>query len=171
MKGVIFVCMEELVVGKFGKDSWSSILKLSSLPVGTKFSTQQDIPESAIGKVIAATCNVTRLTHKQLLDAFGDYWATVFAPKLYRVYYVNAKNAKDFLKKMAVVHTTITKNMNASPPKFTYEEPDESTLIMEYSSARGMKDLMPSIILGIGKHYKEKLTVLPMGNKFKIHFS
>lgn len=41
---------------------------------------------------------------------------------------------------------------------------------MHYESGRGLVALMPELIRGVGKYYKEDLTVSAVGNAVRVHF-
>ena len=82
-------------------------------------------------KVIEGVCKITNLSGLQMGDAFGEYWATVYAPNIYKPFFNSASSAKDFLLKMDQVHVSMTKNMpGAHPPHFEYEWKDDKTLIL-----------------------------------------
>lgn len=52
-------------------------------------------------------------------DAFGEYWAAVFAPRIYQPFYANAKNGGEMLLKMDNVHIRMPKTRaEAKPPRF-----------------------------------------------------
>jgi hypothetical protein len=60
---------------------------------------------------------------------------------------------------------------SAKPPRFKYEWKDEKTLVMTYSSNRGMVAFMPGLIRGVGKYFKEDLEVSLVGNDIEVKFS
>lgn len=160
MKGVIAICLEQLVIEKFGQDKWEKILTSVGLPSDKKFLPSEDVDDAAVMSVIQATCKVLGITLAQAADAFGDYWVNTYAKKMYSAYYMKPKNAKEFLLAMDKVHerTTLTVT-NARPPRFEYEEKDAKTLIMKYKSQRGLIDILVGLVKGVGKHFNENLKV------------
>jgi len=160
MKGVIADCLAELVINNFGKDKWEDILEKSGLDKNTTFSLYADIDDSAVLHVIGNTCEVLGITMEQAADAFGDYWVNVYAPDIYWAYYRNWKSARDFLLDMDRIHSNVTRRIpNAHPPRFEYEWENENTLIMKYSSHRGLIDILVGLIKGVGKKFEEDITV------------
>ncbi|HAR64258.1 MAG: hypothetical protein DKM50_02390 [Candidatus Margulisiibacteriota bacterium] len=160
MKGVIAICLEQLVVEKFGKDKWEKVLTSIGLPADTKFLPTADIDDAAVMAAIKATCTVLGITLAQAADAFGDYWVNVYAKNMYGAYYLKPKNAKEFLLAMDKVHERTTMTVaNAHPPRFEYEEKDAKTLIMKYQSKRGLIDILMGLVKGVGKHFNESLKV------------
>jgi hypothetical protein len=172
MKGTIARCLGELVCEKFGKDKWENALERAGLSRNTEFNLLQDVDDGAVMRVIDAVCKELNITNAQAVEAFGDYWVNIYASKLYKIYFDRAKSAKEFLLKMDGVHDTLTKTMsNARPPRFKYEQPDDKTLIMQYSSHRGLIEFLPSLVKGVGKFYKENMTVSKIApDKIKIVF-
>jgi len=173
MKGVIPKCLAEMVVEKFGRESWEKILSESGLDRSTSFFPTEDIDDTKVLTVVRTTCEVLGITVSQAADAFGEYWINVFAPKIYHTYYRKASSAKEFLMKMDRVHEMTTQNIeNARPPRFDYEWRDDSTLVMTYNSSRGLIDFFIGLIKGVGTYFKEDLKVERIGaDKVKIRFA
>jgi len=173
MKGVIVVCLKELVTTKFGEDVWKKCLVDVGVNPNTTFLHSADVDDGTVVGVLQAVCKNLNITLEQAAEAFGDYWVNEFSQKIYKSFYNKHKSAKEFLLSMDNVHDIITKTMeNAKPPKFGYENKDENTLIMHYNSHRGLIDIMIGLIKGVGKFYNEKLTVTKIGNeKVEIKFS
>ncbi|MCD6489374.1 MAG: heme NO-binding domain-containing protein [Thermodesulfobacterium sp.] len=141
MKGVIVNALAEMMEEKFGKKKWDDILQKSGFTKGTVFLPTQDINDDVF-KIINTLCKELNISLQQAFDAFGEYWACSFAPKLYAPFYSWSKSAKDFLLKMDKVHSLTTKSIpNARPPRFKYEWKDDKTLIMTYESPRKLIDL------------------------------
>ncbi len=105
------------------------------------------------------------------MEAFGESWSTVYAPRIYAAYYQKAKSARELLLNLDHIHTVMTKSMaGAMPPHFKYEWKGDKLLLMHYESKRGMVALMPGLVRGIGKYYKEQLNVTIAGNTVKVQF-
>ncbi len=76
------------------------------------------------------------------------------------------------LLKLDSIHTTVTKNIpNSRPPKFSYEWKDEKTLLMTYNSQRNLIDLFIGLAKGVGKYYRENLSIKKLStNNIEITF-
>lgn len=165
MKGTIARCLAEMVTEKFGKDKWESALEKAGLKRDTRFMSQEDIDDTIIIKIVEAVCKTLDVSWVQAADAFGDYWSTVYAPKIYKPFYDSAGSAREFLLKMDQLHVAMTKNMpGAHPPRFEFEWQDDKTLIMKYISPRGLIDFVVSLAKGIGHYYKTNLKVTKRNN-------
>jgi hypothetical protein len=160
MKGVIAMCLKEMIEEKFGKDRWKAVMREAGIPPETMFLATQDIPDDAIFKALGATCCQLKITSVEAADAFGDYWINTYAPKVYPAFFRTNKTAKDLILDMGRIHDIITKSIpNAHPPRFTYEWSNPKTLVIHYSSKRGMVDLAVGLLKGVGHYYRENISV------------
>jgi hypothetical protein len=171
MKGTIVKCLEELVKTKFGEDKWKAILAKAGMDSHAVFMVTAVVPDGDVLKLVGATAEVLGIPPQAAMDAFGEYWSLTYAPKMYSVYFDKAKSAREFLLNMDKVHITITKTAGATPPHFTYEDKGPKELVMHYQSPRGLVALMPGLIQGVAKYYKEKVVVKLSGNALHITFS
>ncbi len=171
MKGTIVKCLEELVRSKFGEPKWKEILAKAGMPPTAIFMTTTVVADADVMKLIQATTAVLKITQEQAFEAFGEHWSTQYAPSIYGMYFDKAKNAREFLLNLDQVHVAMTKNAGASPPRFKYEWKSEKHLVMTYASPRGLVALMPGLIRGVGKYYKERLDVSLTGNDVHIKFA
>ena len=172
MKGVIVNSLESLVDEKFGHQKWQEILEKAGLSRDSFFLAIDDVDDTAVMKVIQTACDLLGISQSELADEFGDYWVNTYAPRYYKVYYLGAKSAREFLLKMSDVHRNVTKSMpNAHPPRFEYVPVSDNKLIMKYFSERGLMDFMVGLIKGVGHYYKENLTVRQLtDNEVEISF-
>ncbi|MCL1992116.1 MAG: heme NO-binding domain-containing protein [Spirochaetes bacterium] len=166
MKGVIGVCLADLVKSKYGETKWKEILKQSGLDEDLTIMPSMDYEDSIIFNVFGKTCEVLKLTREQACDAFGDYWINDYAPKIYGAYYRRFKSAKEFILGMDDVHDMITSTVpNARPPRFSYEEVSESKIVITYKSARNMIDFYVGLIKGIGTYFKTRVSVTKLSEE------
>ena len=172
MKGTIAKCLAEMITERFGQDRWENILQTAGLSPDSRFLATQNVDDGVILKVVDSACSVLNLSLAQVADAFGDYWGTVYAPRIYGAFYETAQSAREFLLKMDDVHVTMTRAISdAHPPRFEYEWQDDKTLIMKYQSLRGLIDFVAGLAKGVGKYYKEDLHVTRLGSdRVKIVF-
>jgi hypothetical protein len=170
VKGVIFSCLKELAENEFGADKWAAALERAGLHRTTTYLPIADVDDETIMKVVDALCAELGVTQQQAADAFGRYWVCNYAPKLYGAYFTGVGSAKELLLKMDDVHVATTRAIvNAHPPRFTYEDIDDDTLIMEYHSARGLMPFFTGLVRGTAEHFGETAVITPVGpNKIKI---
>lgn len=172
MKGTIVKCLEELVVSKFGKDKWEKSLADAGLKKNTMFFTISDVEDAQVMKVVGAVCANLGISLTQAADAFGDYWVNTYSQKMYSQFYQKNKTAREFMLEMDNVHVNMTKTMkDAKPPRFTYEWKNDKTLVVNYNSNRGLIDFAVGLTKGVGKYYREQLSVSKLSpERFQIVF-
>ena len=160
MKGVIAICLKEVVVSKFGVPKWNEIMTASGLNPNMAILASVDLEDAVVMNVVKNSCRILNLKLEQLADYFGDHWMNSYALKMYKPYYGTNSTAKDFIIKLSEIHTKVTNNIpNARPPKFAYDWKDENTLILTYVSTRGLIDFVVGLAKGVGKYYHQKLSI------------
>ena len=173
MKGVIVLCTKEMVEKKFGREKWLEALKNAGIDKEPRVLPISDVEDHLLLTVVQSICHVMGIGLKEFGELFGDYWVNEYSQRLYKVYYDNAKDARDFLLMMDDVHVNMTKGMeNAKPPRFLYEWKDNKTLVITYLSQRHLIDIMVGLIKAVGKFYGEKLEVKKLSDdKVEVVFS
>jgi len=171
MKGVILKALGEMVTTQFGAQKWKEVLVAAELPAQRLYLDVADVQDMEAIRVIESTCDVLGVTLEQAADAFGEHWVSVYSPRVYPGYYVDVKNAREFILKISEIHAQVTARMkNAKPPHFTYEWETEQVLLMTYSSHRGLLPIAVGLIKAVGKRYNEKLRVTTNGQTMRIQF-
>ncbi len=140
------------------------------MPPTTFFVTTSVVPDEEVLKLLRSTASVLGITLDEAMDVFGDFWSTTYAPSIYGAYYKKAKSAREFLLNLDHVHVAMTKTAGASPPRFRYEWRKDNHLVMHYGSPRGLVALMPGLIRGVGRYFRENLTVTVTANEVHIVF-
>ena len=159
MKGIIVKCLSDLVKSDFGEDKWKEIMQQSGENPYVVINAISDIDDQKFFSLFEQTCEVLNLSKQQACDAFGNYFVNTFAPKIYAVFYERFENAKDFIMGMDNVHDIVTRSLNnAHPPRFTIEEVDEKTIIVNYKSSRNMIDFYISLAKGVGNYFNTPIS-------------
>lgn len=159
MKGVIALCLAELVKSRAGEQAWETILaNLGLKPKTTTILATQDLDDEFVMEVIGETGRVLGLSPTQLADAFGDYWVNVYSQQLYGVYYHGCSSVRELLDRLNDIHRMVVKkNPTAKPPRFKFRSEGDDTLFIDYSSHRGLIDVLAGLVRGLGRHYDEPL--------------
>ena len=170
MKGPIVCCLNEMAVEKFGIEVWQNVLEKSGFSKETAFKEIDDVPDGKFMEMVNNLCGYGNVGLDRVADAFGEYWAGTYAPRVYRCFFIGIKNAKDFLLRVDTVHDIMVRAINASPPKFSYEI-NEHSLIMTYKSNRNLIPFFRGLLKGVGKHFNEDLELLTISpNTIEIVF-
>jgi hypothetical protein len=171
MKGTIVNCLEEFVTRKFGAEKWKESLERAGIPGSRIVTLLGDVDEAEFVRMMEGVVEVTSQSMEQTMEGFGEHWSVVYAPRVYAAYFSTAKSARELLLNLDHIHDVMTKSMKAArPPRFRYGWQGEKHLIMHYESRRGLVALMPGLIRGVGKYFKEKLSVETIGNAVHVRF-
>jgi hypothetical protein len=147
MKGTIVVCLEQLVTTKFGIEKWKEALRRAGMPESRTFTMLCDVDDTDAMRIMRSLSQVVSLSMEQTMDAFGEYWSTVYAPNVYGAYFSGAKTARELLLQLDHIHEVMTKSSHSTrPPRFRYEWKEENLLVMHYQSPRGLVALMPGAV-------------------------
>jgi len=160
VKGAIIDAIKDLVVENFGMEKWMDVLENAGLPRTTTFSVRKDVPDETVLAVVESISRTLNLSPEEVADAFGEYWVTVYMPKVYKPYYRGVTSARELLLKMDEIHRKATQNIpNAHPPRFEYRWEAPNVLIMKYKSPRKLMAIFMGLAKGVGKFYKTPLQV------------
>ncbi len=172
MKGVIIKCLQELVEHSASADTWRTVFEDAGLPASRIILAGGDVPDAEAMAIVKAAMKTLNLTLEQAGDAFGEFWITTYAPRVYGAFFKTPKNAREFLLQMDSVHKRLTETIpNAKPPRFDPTWKDANTLIMNYNSSRGMIDFAVGLARGVGKHFNERLTIRKLSDhQFEVRF-
>lgn len=173
MKGVITLCLKEVVQEKHGPDKWGDVIAQAGYDKEPTLLPISDVKDELFFNLLDAATNVLELPRNQVLENLGEYWVTTYSQKIYKPYYETAESAKELLSQMDKIHKSVTQNSRgASPPRFDYHWENDKCLVMTYKSSRGMIDYMAGTIKGVGKLFNENLTVTKLDeDQIKVVFS
>ena len=172
MKGTVVKCIEEMVVSKFGTGKWHESLRKAGVPESSQFMALDDVPDQNVLNIMKAVGEAASLSFDQVMAAFGEYWATVYAPRLYKPYFERAKSTRELLLMLDEIHLATTRTMKmAMPPHFQYKWEGDNHLVMTYQSKRGLVALMPGLVAGLAKYYKDHPRVHLSGNAVHVEFA
>jgi hypothetical protein len=167
MKGVIIICLKELVVKNGGKTLWSYIMNNCNLNENTPIYANENIEDEVALKLIVESAKVFNLTIAEFADVYGIYWVNDYAARIYKAYFIGIYDAKSFLLNMNEVHKLVVKkNPDSKPPNFTFEWKSENVLLINYLSDRGLIDIAVGLVKGVGKYFNETLKVKKLNNSF-----
>ena len=166
MKGIIVSSMRECFVKQYGEEARNEVLEKAGVRTHKIILDSVDFNDEDLVKIIDAIVEKTNKKREVLLREFGKYFITIKSQEIYKQFYRKHSDAKSFLLDMDKVHTQLTNTIQgAKPPKFTYQEKDDKTIVMEYESHRDMIDYMIGAIEGVGEVYNQKLDIRKIDNK------
>jgi hypothetical protein len=172
LKGTIIKCIQDLVTKKFGPKKWTESLKFAGVSTSKRHSTSEDVDDAEFVAILKGAAHATSLSLNQVMEAFGEHWCAVYAPAVHKKYFAEIKSTRELLVRLDGIHLAVTRSMeHARPPRFRYEWQGDNYLILHYQSNRGLVALMPGLIAGLGKFYKDTPTVRVAGNAVHVQFN
>ncbi len=160
MKGSIVDAIKDLITEFFGREEWLKVLENANIDRNTHFGIKQDIPDEVVLSIIDSISKTLKLSQLEVIDAFGEYWASVYTPKVYKPYYRGIRSAKELITRLDEIHQKVIHDIpNAKPPRFEYKWENENTLIMKYKSFRNLILIFIAVLKGLAKHYKTPLEI------------
>ncbi len=159
MLGSIIICMEQLVKSQAGTSQWETILVQSGLPKSHLFFAHRVTEDEVFERLFENCCKNLSLSSVELSALFGEAWMK-YAKEKYFAFFSIKDSAKAFILDMDRTHTKVTDKLeNAAPPKFTYHEIDNNTLLMDYSSKRDLSHIWIGLLKAVGNHFGENIEV------------
>lgn len=173
MKGIIADCLKEMIIEKAGLDVWKSVLDRSSVPNATSFSTTEDIDDELVLGIVQSACETLEISIQDAADMFGSYWMTTYAKRYYSPVYNMYKNSQEFLFAIDDIHSKAVRFLpGANPPMFSLSWIDESTILVDYKSERGLIDFAIGLAKGIGENYGDVTEVAKLSDtQFRVKYS
>ena len=83
MKGIIAVCLKEMVIERFGIEKWEAVLINTGETQDISFLATGDIDDKYVMSLIKAMCRAVNLSKEEIADIFGEYWVSTFSQKVY----------------------------------------------------------------------------------------
>lgn len=157
--GIIFSELRKYVEAKTGNKGWDALTARAGL--GMKLYTPFGAyPDAEVVALVTAASEATGRSVNAILEDFGEF----IAPSLISMYGhlldPKWKTIDVFEHVENTVHTVVrVKNQGAAPPilKIARTGPNEATLT--YDSPRRMCAVAKGIAKGVGKHFKENLSI------------
>lgn len=162
MKGTILVCLRDMLRQdhQLTNEQWREMLAEAGLDSNQMILASGDIDDAKALAMFGVAEKRYFPNHDALATSFGRYWTIHYAPKIYSSVYNQATNTREFLLKMDDVHVMVTKTIaNSKPPRFTYENEGDDTLLINYSSERGLIHLFAGLCKGLAEYFNEPVKI------------
>jgi hypothetical protein len=107
-----------------------------------------------VGTVVATIGRGRDIDTTAALRAFGRFCVPKLA-KRFPAFMAAHRHPKPFLHTLNELHYVELRKLyaDAAPPRFEYDDPGESGLVMRYRSARGLCALVAGLVDGVADHY------------------
>lgn len=156
MYGIINQSIQELVIQKFGEETWLKIIASSKLAIA-EFENHEVYTDETTYVLAQTVADELGITLEEVLKIFGEFWILDISVKKYpSMMAAGGNNLKEFMLNLPTFHNRVfmTYPKLIAPEFRVYEE--EGELWVEYHSQRkGLTPLMEGMLVGIAKMFKE----------------
>lgn len=159
MYGLVNQAIQEMVVEKFGGETWESIREQAG--VEDIFLAMEQYPDEVTVALVGAACNVLGADATDILKSFGEYWVG-FTGKAYgELFDMSGDTFVSFVQNLNNLHTRVGQMMpELKPPSFTVTELTEHTFILYYHSIReGLTPMIEGLLIGLGKRFGTEVNI------------
>ncbi|MFW5735270.1 MAG: methyl-accepting chemotaxis protein, partial [Oceanidesulfovibrio sp.] len=154
MRGVLPKMMQDFVRQEFGTKVFHKVQEKMGSPI---FLPSITYPDQVLKQIAHEVSQETGKSTKEVFASFGRFTVPQFK-KMYGRYFKH-QNLKDLYLDMDRIHAQLTKDYpGIQPPRFTYDDKG-GTLIMEYTSSRGLFEYFEGIIKGAADFFDRPVSV------------
>ncbi|HAT1770888.1 TPA: guanylate cyclase [Legionella pneumophila] len=160
MKGIVFTSLNDMIIEKFGIETWDRLVTSLNLPSGGSYTAGGTYSDTEFSQLIQGIAKMKNLQDSIFLESFGEYMFSILSNK-YPIFLKKGMSLKEFLKSVnSTIHVEVEKLYpDEILPSITYEELASNQLIMIYRSHRKLCYFAIGLIKGAAKHFKKKITI------------
>ena len=161
MKGVVFTEFLEMVESEFGFATVDAIVSESNLESGGVYTSLGTYPHTELLNLVSRLSEKVDTPVPVLVKSFGRHLIRSFS-NLYPQFFAAETEVFGFLKRVEYhVHLEVRKlYTDTELPSFDFEELDEQTMVLTYSSHRPFALLARGMIEATAHHYGNKMSIL-----------
>jgi hypothetical protein len=161
MYGMVNKAVQDMVVGRFGPDTWDRIAEAAGFDEGS-FVAMQQYPDQVTYDLVGAASRELNIPSGQLLEAFGEYWVLYTSREGYGdLLKMTGPTLRDCLKNLDMLHARVGLSFpQLQPPSFRCVDLNERNMEVRYYSHRaGLAPLVTGLLKGLAKSYETPVDV------------
>lgn len=161
MYGLVNKAVVDLVVNKFGEDTWVAIKKKAGVDQDV-FVSMDAYPDDITYRLVGAASEVLGIPPAAVLEAFGEWWVLYTAQEGYGPMLDAAgKSLREFLENLDALHARVALTMSElRPPRFRLVPVDSSNMVLEYHSTReGLAPMVVGLLKGLSQRFNTPIEV------------
>jgi predicted hydrocarbon binding protein len=154
--GLIFVSFRDYLVAEHGASTEQEVM--AGEP---RFLVSDAYPDERFTSLVERACEVTGLSHDDLLTDFGGFTAEKTFARLYPAIFERSGSARSFLLTVETrIHEVVRVAIpDAFPPELEVSESGESAVSIVYRSPRRLCTLLRGLVQGTARHYGERAEI------------
>jgi Haem-NO-binding len=161
MYGLVNKAIADMVVSRFGQETWNEIRQKAHVEVDT-FLSMEGYPDDVTHRLVKAASAVLNLAPAQIMEAFGEFWVEYTAQEGYgEMLDMSGEDLPEFLQNLDNMHARVGVSFpKLKPPSFECNETEENTLSLEYRSEReGLAPMVVGLVKGLGTRFDTAVDV------------
>lgn len=156
MKGIVFNLLEQVIVRHFSEDVWDGLLDRHGL--AGAYTSVGSYPDCEFQALVRSASEALGLSVNESVRWFGRRATPILAER-YSQFFNAHKDARSFVLSVnSIIHPEVRKIYpDAHCPDFDFEDREDGSLLMGYSSRRKLCELAHGFILGAADHYGQSV--------------
>lgn len=165
MYGMVNQAVKDLILRKFGVDSWNAVADGASIS-RDDFEFMNYYPDKITYDLVGSASKVLSLPPEVVLKEFGKHWVLYTAKEGYgSIMDLFGADFKSCLKNLNALHSRMGMTMpHLAPPQFSFEETEKDKYRITYKSKRpGLCPMVEGLFEGLAAKYNKtvKIELLP----------
>ena len=161
MYGMVNHGIQSLIISKFGQKDWDEICQLAG-QTDTDFESMITYPDTVTYDLVGAISKKYNLPAEEVLKLFGDYWVDYSSETVIgKLFDFSGHEIMEFLESLNEMHERIKMSMpHLKPPVFEFEEVEDNTHLLHYSSDReGLEPMVIGLLEGLGRKHNVTIEI------------
>lgn len=169
---MVFTSFMDMIQESYGFDMVDALIDESNLPSKGAYTSVGTYPHTEMVTLLKLLSDKTKVPIPELLLTYGKYLFKNLITS-YPQMSARYKSSKELFKALdGVIHVEVKKLYpDAELPKFKYEEKEDGTIQMHYSSVRHLEDLAEGLLKGALNHYGETAEMTRTSNEDSVVFT
>lgn len=161
MYGMVNQGVQTFVTDNFGHEDWLDVCARAGV-ADTEFEGMLTYPDDITYRLVGAICEKYGLSAADALETFGSYWVgfakTTTVGKLMQF---GGQDLADRLAGLNEMHSRVKISMpHLQPPHFEFEECDDGTFRLHYSSQReGLEHMVIGLVKGLAEESGDQIEI------------
>lgn len=179
MYGLVNQAIQEMVIEKFGDDTWEKIRDKASCD--DIFIGMDQYSDQITLDLVGAACEILGADAATILKTFGEYWVGFTGEAYGSLFEMSGNTFVELVRNLNTLHTRVASIMpDLKPPSFTVTDETDDSFILQYHSSRpGLYPMIEGLMTGLGARFNTNVEVKHLRgtddgidyDEFKINYS
>lgn len=159
MYGLVNQAIQQMVVEKFGEETWEKIR--SKANAEDVFVAMDQYPDADTVNLVGASCEVLGIDAPTVLKTFGDYWVDFTGEAYGELFKMSGATFLQFVQNLNDLHSRVGQIMpELKPPSFSVTDVRDGQFTLHYHSVReGLFPMIEGLLKGLGRRFDTEVEV------------